>query len=65
LPRRLISLFSFKEDVVLDPFLGSGTTCVAARKLGRRSVGVEIDSGYCEVAAERCATTEALSKVQA
>lgn len=54
LPRRLIKLFSFKEDVVLDPFLGSGTACRVARSLGRRSIGVEIDPGYCEVAATRC-----------
>jgi site-specific DNA-methyltransferase (adenine-specific) len=54
LPRRLIQLFSFKEDVVLDPFLGSGTTCRAAKDLGRKSIGIEIDPGYCKVAAERC-----------
>ncbi len=54
LPRRLIKLFSFREDVVLDPFLGSGTTCWAAKKLGRHSIGVEIDPDYCETAANRC-----------
>jgi len=55
LPRRLIKLFSFREDVVLDPFLGSGTTCAVAKRLGRRSIGVEIDRSYCELAGERCA----------
>jgi site-specific DNA-methyltransferase (adenine-specific) len=54
LPRRLISLFSFREDTVLDPFLGSGTTCRVAKNLGRRSVGVEIDPQYCAIAADRC-----------
>jgi site-specific DNA-methyltransferase (adenine-specific) len=54
LPRRLIELFSFKEDVVLDTFLGSGTTCRAAKDLGRRSIGVEIDERFCKVAARRC-----------
>jgi len=54
LPRRLIKLFSFREDVVLDPFLGSGTTCRVAKNLGRRSIGVDIDAGYCDVAADRC-----------
>lgn len=54
LPRRLIQLFSFREDTVLDPFLGSGTTCRVAKVLGRRSIGVEINSQYCEVAANRC-----------
>jgi len=54
LPRRLIRMFSFTDDVILDPFLGSGTTCRAAKDLGRKSIGVEIDPGYCTVAAERC-----------
>jgi site-specific DNA-methyltransferase (adenine-specific) len=54
LPRRLIKLFSFREDVVLDPFLGSGTTCWVAKTLGRRSIGVDIDPGYCKIAADRC-----------
>jgi modification methylase len=46
LPRRLIRMFSFVGDTVLDPFLGSGTTCLAARKLERTSVGYEINEGY-------------------
>jgi site-specific DNA-methyltransferase (adenine-specific) len=56
LPRRLIELYSFQEDVVLDPFLGSGTTCRVAKDLGRRSIGVEIDEQFCAMAAERCKT---------
>jgi len=40
-------------SLILDPFLGSGTTCVAARLLGRRSVGIEMDRGYAEAAVER------------
>lgn len=54
LPRRLIKLFSFREDVVLDPFLGSGTTCRVAKDLGRRSIGIEIDARFCRIAADRC-----------
>ncbi|HLI28996.1 MAG TPA: site-specific DNA-methyltransferase [Chloroflexota bacterium] len=54
LPRRLIQLYSFREDTVLDPFLGSGTTCCVAKRLGRRAIGVEIDPRYCAVAARRC-----------
>ncbi len=53
LPRRLIQLYTFKGDVVLDPFTGSGTTCLAARDLGRRYVGYEIHPEYYELAQER------------
>jgi site-specific DNA-methyltransferase (adenine-specific) len=55
LPRRLIKLYSFREDTVLDPFLGSGTTCAVARALGRQAIGVDVDPGYCQLAATRCA----------
>ena len=54
LPRRLIKLYSYLDDVVLDPFLGSGTTAVAAKMLGRRCVGVDVDETYCQIAADRC-----------
>ncbi|HSR48475.1 MAG TPA: site-specific DNA-methyltransferase [Anaerolineales bacterium] len=53
LPRRLIELYTFKGDVVLDPFAGSGTTCVAARRLGRHFVGFEIHREYVELAEKR------------
>src|SRR5215212_4139485 len=53
LPRRLIRMFSFKDDVILDPFLGSGTTCRVAKDQGRRAIGVEVDPGYCSVSKER------------
>lgn len=53
LPRRLIELYTFREDVVLDPFCGSGTTCVAARGAARHFVGYEIDPGYVELARKR------------
>jgi DNA modification methylase len=53
LATRLIRMFSFVGDTVLDPFLGSGTTCLAAWQTGRNSIGVELDEGYLELAARR------------
>ena len=53
LPYRLIQLYSFKNDVVLDPFCGSGTTCVAALKSGRNYIGYDIDKTYVELANDR------------
>ena len=53
LPISCINLLSFEKDVVLDPFLGSGTTMVAAERLGRNSMGIEISKEYCEIAYKR------------
>lgn len=53
LPRRCIKLFSFVGDTVLDPFLGSGTTLIAAKILSRKGIGIEIDSQYCDLSKER------------
>lgn len=49
LPKRLIKMFSFVGDTVLDPFLGSGTTCLAAGNLNRNSVGYEINKDFLPV----------------
>jgi site-specific DNA-methyltransferase (adenine-specific) len=51
LATRLVRMFSFVGDTVLDPFCGSGTTMIAALRTGRNSIGVEIDPEYCRMAA--------------
>ena len=55
LPERLIWLYTFKDDLVLDPFMGSGSTLVAAARHGRRYVGYDADPGYVEIARRRVA----------
>ena len=56
LPRRLIELYTFLDDVVLDPFCGSGTTCLAALKAKRHYIGYEINPEYLRLAEERLQT---------
>jgi len=56
LPYRLIQLYTFTEDMVLDPFMGSGSTAIAAWKSGRKYVGYEIDPKYIKLAQERLAS---------
>ena len=51
--QELIKLLSKKNDLVLDPFCGSGTTCLAAKKLGRNFLGIEIKPEYVKLANER------------
>jgi modification methylase len=55
LPRRFIELFTYAGDLVLDPFMGSGTTAVAAVVAGRHFAGYETDPAYIEIATERIA----------
>lgn len=53
LPHRLIQLYTFQKDVVLDPFAGSGTTCLAATAAGRSYIGYEVNQTYIELAEVR------------
>jgi DNA modification methylase len=64
LAERLIRMFSFVGDTVLDPFLGTGTTAIAAAKTGRNSIGFEIDEHYFDMAHKRVSneTTSLFSK---
>lgn len=56
LPRRLIELYTYSEDLVLDPFIGSGTTAVAAASAGRHYVGFDTEAAYIELAEDRLRT---------
>ena len=51
---RVLINFSCRGDTVLDPYLGSGTTALSAKKLNRKCIGIEIEEKYCEIAAKRC-----------
>jgi site-specific DNA-methyltransferase (adenine-specific) len=53
LPYRLIQLFSFKNDIILDPFIGSGTTAIASLKAGRKYIGFDTQKDYIKLAEKR------------
>lgn len=57
LPYRLIQMYSFSNDVILDPFMGSGTTAIAALKSERRFIGYEINKEYINIANRRIKLT--------
>lgn len=55
IPFRLIQLYSYEGELVVDPFIGSGTTACAAKDLKRNYIGIEINEKYCEIARDRLA----------
>ena len=57
LPRKCIEMYTFEGDVVLDPFLGSGTTAVASKQTGRKYIGVDLSEEYCKIAEQRVEST--------
>jgi site-specific DNA-methyltransferase (adenine-specific) len=57
LPRRLMKLFTYRNDIVLDPFNGAGTTTLVARKLRRRFIGIDLSDQYCTTALRRLGNT--------
>jgi DNA modification methylase len=59
-PRRLIRMFSFAGDVVVDPFAGTGTTALAALEMGRNSISIEIEPSYVDLIEQRLATVKPL-----
>ena len=58
LPAWFVRLFTQQDDVVLDPFVGSGTTAVAVKKLGRHYIGIDIDANYCALSHNRLAAIQ-------
>lgn len=64
LPHRLIKMFSFPGESVLDPFMGSGTTALAARNLNRNSVGYEINPDFIPIIKEKIGIDDAFTKVE-
>jgi site-specific DNA-methyltransferase (adenine-specific) len=64
IPSKAIKILSYKNDVILDPFNGSGTSCVAAETLDRRWIGIELSPNYAEIARERIQSFINLKKQQ-
>ena len=61
---RIISIGSKEDDIVLDPFMGSGTTGVISKKLGRKFIGIEMDKTYFDEAKIRIKNTKTMSKIE-
>ena len=61
LARRAVEACSRQDDLILDPFAGSGTTGAVAAALGRRFIGIELNPEYAAIAASRCTRTPAIA----
>ena len=63
LVERVLKLFCFKNDLVLDPFNGAGTTTAVAKKLERKYLGVDVSPAYCKIAKKRTKKTAVETKL--
>jgi len=63
LAARLLKLFSYQNDIVLDPFNGAGTTTLVANKLGRRYIGIDVSEEYCKTAEKRLESEQKQKKL--
>ena len=64
LPSKAIKILTYKDDLVLDCFSGSGTTAISAKKLGRRYLGFEISKEYFNISQKRIKKLETLEKIE-
>jgi site-specific DNA-methyltransferase (adenine-specific) len=60
---RIVLMSTDENDIVLDPFMGTGTTAIAAKKLNRKYMGIEIDEKYCEIANNKLKSENSISKI--
>ena len=60
---RLTKLFTYPQDTIIDPFCGSGTSCVSAKTLKRNYIGIDIVHGYCKMSQDRLAELDSQENV--
>jgi site-specific DNA-methyltransferase (adenine-specific) len=58
LPKRLLKMLSYKDAIILDPFMGAGTTAMACKMFGRNYIGIEISANYCRIAEKRISSIQ-------